>query len=500
MYQKQLQMGIDDFVFPYGTLNKENDWVKLSEMIPWDKVEDIYAKQFVNNGHPAHPARRALGGLIIKQRLKCSDEWVIKQVEENPYLQYFLGEKEYSYKCPFGASTMVEFRKRFSEKEISAIMEMIIPHEKKEDKEEENLPENHGKLLLDATCCPSDIAYPQDLNLCNQAREKTEKIIDELCFKEKVKKPRMRRKQARKEYLKISKNKNRSRKTVRKAVRKQLNYIAKNMGYIAEISDNGEKLSEKHKKILETITMFYNQQRIMNETNTHAIANRIVSLAQPWVRPIVRGKAKAKTEFGAKLHISLVNGYARIERLDFEAYNECEDFFLAVERYRDFYGYYPQRVLADKIYRNRKTIAFCKEHGIFMSGPALGRPPKNDIRTKEMKQQEYQDICHRNAVEGQFGTGKTAYALGRIAARLENTTCTVIAVALLCMNLCKRLRDLLFFFLKTRFSLSFLWVLQSHGLQSTPYIHIFQPFLSSFSHIIEALDRRVVIEHLLWKD
>lgn len=451
MYQKQLQMCIDDFIFPYGTLNKENDWVKLSTIIPWDKVEDIYAKQFVNNGHPAHPARRALGALIIKQRLKCSDQWLVKQVEENPYLQYFLGEKEYTYKCPFGASTMVEFRKRFSEKDISDIIEMSIPHEKKNDNDDENPPANHGKLLLDATCCPSDITYPQDINLCNQAREKTEKIIDELCFKHERKKPRMRRKQARREYLKISKSKKRSIKMVKKAIQKQLNYIAKNMGYIAEISNNGEKLSVKQREILEIITTFYNQQRTMNETNTHTIANRIVSLAQPWVRPIVRGKAKAKTEFGAKLHISLVDGYARIERLDFEAYNECEDFFLAAERYRDFYGYYPQRILADKIYRNRKTIAFCKERGIFMSGPTLGRPPKNDTRTQEMKQQEYQDICDRNAVEGQFGTGKTAYALGRIATRLEETTRTVIAVALLCMNLCKRLRDLLFDLFKILF-------------------------------------------------
>ena len=446
MYQKQLQMSIEDFIFPYGTLNKENDWVKMSEIIPWDEVEDIYAKQFVNNGHPAHSARRAVGSLIIKQCLKCSDGWVIKQVEENPYLQYFLGEKEYTYKCPFGAWTMVEFRKRVSEKDISDIMDMIIPHEKEEDDADGNPPANQGKLLLDATCCPSDIAYPQDINLCNQARVKTEKIIDNLCLEHKIKKPRMRRKQARRDYLKISKNKKRSIKSLKKAVKKQLNYIGKNLGYITEIIENGGNISKKDEETLEIITTFYNQQRTMSETNTHTIANRIVSLAQPWVRPIVRGKARAKTEFGAKLHISLVDGYARIERLDFEAYNECEDFFLAVERYRDFYGYYPQRILADKIYRNKKTIAFCKEHGIFMSGPPLGRPPKNDARTQEMKQQEYQDICDRNAVEGQFGTGKTAYALGRIATRLEGTTRTVIAVALLCMNLCKRLRNLLLFF------------------------------------------------------
>ena len=85
----------------------------------------------------------------------------------------------------------------------------------------------------------------------------------------------------------------------------------------------------------------------MFESGTHSIPRRIVSLAQPWVRPIVWGKPHANTEFGAKLHISLVDGYARIERLDFEAFNEAEDFWKAVYRYHDRYGRWPERILAD---------------------------------------------------------------------------------------------------------------------------------------------------------
>ena len=61
----------------------------------------------------------------------------------------------------------------------------------------------------------------------------------------------------------------------------------------------------------------------MFESGTHSIPRRIVSLAQPWVRPIVWGKPHANTKFGAKLHISLVDGYARIERLDFGAVRLC---------------------------------------------------------------------------------------------------------------------------------------------------------------------------------
>jgi len=274
----------------------------------------------------------------------------------------------------------------------------------------------------------------------DQARENVEKTVDELCQQTGQKKPRMYRKRARKDYLRLSKSKKRSAKAVRTAVRKQIQYIRRDIGYVVELVQNGAKLSRKQAERLNVVTTVYEQQKIMFETGTHSISRRIVSLAQPWVQPIVRGKAHANTEFGAKLHISLVNGYARIERLDFEPYNESEDFWRAVERYRERSGCYPERILADKIYRNRQTLAFCKEHGIRLSGPALGKPPKDHKLSRQTKKQEYQDSCDRNAVEGVFGTGKTAYGLARVMARLRETACCVIGVALLLINLTCSLR------------------------------------------------------------
>lgn len=211
---------------------------------------------------------------------------------------------------------------------------------------------------------------------------------------------------------------------------------------------NGIKLTQKQEDRLNLVTIVYEQQRIMFDNGIHSVPRRIVSLAQPWVRPVVRGKAHVNTEFGAKLHISLVDGYARIERLDFEPYNESEDFWKAVQGYHDRYSCWPERILANKIYRNRQTLAFCKEHHIRLSGPALGKPPKDHGLSRQAKKQEYQDNCDRNEVEGAFGTGKTAYGLDRIPVRLEKTSCCVIGVTLLLMNLLKRLRLFLFCFLR----------------------------------------------------
>ena len=80
MYKNNSQMRIEDFVFPYGELDPENDWVKLAGLVPWDTAEEGYAAQFVNNGAPAHPCRVALGSLLIQRRLKCSDRWLVKHI------------------------------------------------------------------------------------------------------------------------------------------------------------------------------------------------------------------------------------------------------------------------------------------------------------------------------------------------------------------------------------------------------------------------------------
>src|SRR4028118_638080 len=94
---------------------------------------------------------------------------------------------------------------------------------------------NQGKLILDATCAPGDIRYPNNLSLLNQARVKTEKIIDTLYepLKGKVeKKPKTYRNLARKNYLQVAKNRRPSRKEIRKAIRKQLQYVKRNLAHI----------------------------------------------------------------------------------------------------------------------------------------------------------------------------------------------------------------------------------------------------------------------------
>lgn len=108
---------------------------------------------------------------------------------------------------PFGVSTLLAFRKRFGEECLAAILEESVPkaeEKEKDDSDDSDDPPNSGTLALDATCC----TYPQDIDLLNQAREKAEKTVGELCELIGQKKPRMYRKRARKDYLRLSKSKN----------------------------------------------------------------------------------------------------------------------------------------------------------------------------------------------------------------------------------------------------------------------------------------------------
>jgi len=442
------QIRFEDFETPIGlNLHKENRWVKRAESIPWAEIEKRYATLFKNKkGNVAKPLRLALGACIIQAEYGYSDEEITLQIQEGAYLQFFCGYKKYDdANTPFDPSAMVYFRKRLTPEMLGEINEMVILKATQEatkpskpvdeDSDDDNTePPNNGTMIVDATCAPSQIKYPQDTELLNQAREITEKVIDELHTPGSGKKPRTYRKKARKEYLNIARSKKKTTKKLRKAIGQQLGYIRRNLNSIQVQTLNGAILSDKLAKKLEIVNKVYEQQKFMYDNHTRSVPNRIVSISQPWLRPIVRGKAKAKVEFGAKLDISVVDGWTRLEYHSFDAYNEAVKLPDMIERYKVRTGCYPQRILADKIYRNRDNLGYCSARGIRLSGPALGRPKKGDIRDKR---QDYIDEAERVEVERQFSLAKRKCGMGLIVTRLKDTTCHRLAMSVLLLNLRK---------------------------------------------------------------
>ena len=460
---------IFDFHIPFGgKLRSDNRWIILSQQIPWDQIESQYAGLFQgsNVGCPAKSSRVALGALIIKERLNSTDRETVEQIRENPYLQYFLGFSGYTDKEPFHHTSMVHFRKRFDKETLAQINELIV-HKALQNKQEQcedtsddipkdnTPPSNQGKLIVDATCTPADITYPTDVKLLNEAREKTEEIID--CMHAPNigirRKPRTYRKKARKDYLALIKQKRPGYKKIRKAIRKQLGYLGRNLKTIESMASETllPHLDKRLYRLLLVSQELYRQQLWMYQNKCHSIEDRIVSLYQPHIRPIVRGKAQAPVEFGAKVSISLVDGFSFVDVLSWDAYNESGDLQGQIESYRARYGFYPESVHADKIYRTRDNRRYCKKHGIRISGPPLGRPKQlTELNKKELqalKRQQRQDEIDRIAVEGKFGQGKRRFTLARIMAKLAETSEAVIMVSFIVMNLEKILSSILLFLL-----------------------------------------------------
>ena len=468
MYKfKDNQLSLTDFGAAVGLrLNPENRWIKKAQLIPWEEIELRYATLFTNKkGNVAKPLRLALGACIIQAEYGFSDEETSNMIQEHAYFQYFCGYREYDdSKPPFDPSLMVYFRKRLTTEVLGKINEMIIakaqPAKQKDDDNHDNDdPGNSGTMIVDATCAPSNIKYPQDTSLLNEARESAEKIIDELYTPAEGTKPRTYRKEAHKEYLKFARCKKRSSAFVRKAIRKQLGYLSRDLSHINVMLTGGKTLSGKLSTRLDTIRKVYEQQKFMYDQQTHSVENRIVSLSRPFIRPIVRGKAGKPVEFGAKLDISVSDGWTRLEVLSFDAYNEALNLKDMVERYRARTGRYPSRILADKIYRNRDNLAFCKLHHIRLSGPALGRPKKDDIRDKK---RDYRDECERVEVERRFSLAKRKCGMGMIVTKLEETISHSIAMSVVVLNLRKiqhaLLQVLLNWFLARGFTRKFAFV------------------------------------------
>lgn len=448
-YVSPNQLVLAGFETPFEKeLNPNNRWVVLARLIPWDDVCSIYHKHVgvSNTGRPPLNPRIVIGSLIIKHLCNLDDRETVDQITENIYMQYFLGYSSFTNEAPFDPSLFVEFRKRLGMDNVNAMNERIVAiktrleSEKKADKpkkddddnnDEPTNPSNKGRVIYDATACPQDIAYPTDLDLLSDAREMSEQLID-LLYDPMLHeaKPRTYREIARKKYLQTAQNKNKSRKIIRKALRTQLGFLRRNINSIHKLLDaySTMPLKPKEYKYLLVIQTLYDQQMQMFKTKTHSIEHRIVSIHQPHVRPIVRGKSQAKVEFGAKIHVSIIDGISFLDELSWDAFNEGSHMMNYVEQYHKRFGCYPRELLADQIYCTRDNRAALKEKGIKLLAKPLGRPSAVQIHVSPGE---------RNPIEGKFGQAKTGYGLNRIKARLKGTSEVWIACIFLVLNLVK---------------------------------------------------------------
>jgi len=437
-------------------LDMDNRWIKFSKLLPWNKLGVYYYSRMDKKmGASTIDARIVLGALIIKHHEELSDEGTIDSIKENLYMQYFLGLSSFKSDAVFVPSLFVEIRKRLGLDYWQQINDIIIKHNTPEDnndsekKDNQSLftnvnsedpiaqePTNIGTINIDATIVEQDIQYPTDLGILNESREKLEEIIDIICLKTDQTKPRTYRIKARKKYLNVAKKKRRTHKEIHKAVRTQLNFVNRDLKHIESLLSDYTSLEwifNKHElKYLQVINEVYRQQKEMHTNKTHSTHNRIVSIHQPHVRPMVRGKAGSDVEFGSKIGICVHNGLTYLDHLSWDSYNETEDLKTSAENYKKRNGYYPAKINADQIYITRVNRNWCKENHILLNGKPLGRPTElTKQRIKELKQ----SVGERNCVEGKFGQAKRWYGMGNIHAKLQTTSESMIGAIVVVLNL-----------------------------------------------------------------
>lgn len=482
------QLTLVGFETPFEQkLTTENRWVKMAQAIPWDKIVIHYDKIFQSiEGRPPISGRVILGALMIKHIENLSDRATIQHIRENMFMQYFLGYTSFTNEEPFSDTLFVEIRKRLSLELLSKINDVIALHclqentkespptppsnnSEREDNitstinktiEEEPLQNNtdtstihqtnavktvsnnnnKGRLITDATVAPQNITYPTDLKLLNAARKKSEDLIDILYnnLLHGDTKPRTYRELARKYFLNTAKKKGKTKKEIYKANGRQLRFLRRNLAHIEMLLEAYDifPLKPKDQKYLMVLHTIYDQQEQMHRTRSKRIDDRIVNIHQPYVRPIVRGKEKAKVEFGSKLQVSIVKGFTFIDYLSWDAFNEGKYLKTSVENYKNRFGYYPKEVLADQIYCTQENRKWLKGLSIKLLAKPLGRPSSKAVAV-------HLSPGERNPIEGKFGQAKIAYGLDNIKAKLKETSQSWIAAIALVLNLVAMTRQAL---------------------------------------------------------
>ena len=428
-------------LFPLGGgLNANNRWMKLSTVMPWKELDDVYSRYFSPTmGRPAKDSRLMIGLLVAKHVDNFSDERVVEEFMENPYVQAFCGYELFVTEETVVDPSLLSYQrkrlgKEFFEKFENDVLNVLI------DKRVIR-PKDH---MLDATVVPANVEYPTDVKLVNRCREWLVKSIHVLSEKMGVTKiVRTYKRVARKAYVTFSRKRKKTKRMIRKAHKQMLQFTRRNAKQLNELLEKSrEELKTHERKFLEerlrVVEEILRQQWAMWREKTHQMKDRIVSLHLPHVRPMVRGKDGRDVEFGPKALLSWVNGFCFLDHFSFDAYNEAEHAEKSLKKYKKRFGKFPGASIGDGIFGNRKNRQRLKELGIKSAFKPLGRPPATDKAQRAwMKKKQGLRNGH---MEGIIGHAKKHFGLDRIRYRIRDGELIWTIMALLGMNLSTALK------------------------------------------------------------
>jgi IS5 family transposase len=417
-------------LFPFGgKLNENNRWLRIAELIPWEELEEEYAKRFSDIGRPAKDAQLIIGLMLLKHMTGLSDEGLVEEVLENPYMQAFCGFEKFVTEEILDSSTLTKMRERlgleFFKKLERKTYKMLI---------DRRIIKAKG-MLVDATVFPEEIKYPNDVGLLNDVREWLVRNIKRI-GKSIGKKYRTRPREAKKEYLNFSKKKTKTKKTINKAKKKMLQYVRRNIKQlkdaIEQVKATGQRVKQNIMDRLEVAEKIYHQQDEMYRRKRNRIAGRVVSFHRPYVRPIKRGKTGKRTEFGGKGALVAVDGFLFLDHFEHRAFAEEGLLGRHLAGYLERFGKLPPYASMDAKYGTEENRELASALEVRASFKRRGRKPKTvDSQDRWFKKKQRE----RNRIEGNFGNGKEHYGLDRVRYSIKDGSEIWIRAGILAMNL-----------------------------------------------------------------
>ena len=291
-------------------------------------------------------------------------------------------------------------------------------------------------MYTDATCYESEMRYPTDQKLLWECNEKAYSVMCALSKRLGKSRPRTKYNDVAEANLAYAKQRKHTKSKTRKILRRLLNLLGKMLTEIREmVREDGGELTVKEKRIIDIVTRVYRQQRNHFESGDtrESIPNRIVSVAKPYVRPIVRGKEIKSVEFGAKCNNILVDGISFIEKLSFNPFNEGTRLKHCVKMHKRLFGINVMKLGGDTGYASEENRNYCKENCIQTSFVKRGRPSQEKTETDYVRKELAR--VRATTMEGSFGTHKEHYSLKRVKARRKATEIAYIFFGIHAANL-----------------------------------------------------------------
>jgi len=396
----------------YWNIFHESELGKIYQVIPWKElIKSLKLKDYRKGRSSSFSPQGKLALMFLKSYTGLSDRKLIDHLNGSIHYQLFCG-------ILLGFDNLPDFkivsriRTELSKKlKVKSTQELLARAWK---------PYIHQPniVLEDATCYESYLRYPTNVKLLWESVDWMYGQMKRTCKTLKIRTPRTKYLEQKEKYFTYARKRKKFRKETKKRTRSLLYLLNKLINELDEIdkqySSKLEYSQNYHKRRI-VIRKVLSQQNQMFQSGG-SVADRIVSIAKSYVRPIVRGKEVKKVEFGAKVNMIQVDGINFIEHLSFKAFNEGTRLIRSIRYSRTLFGKITH-ISADDIYATNVNRKYCTGDKITTNFKRKGRAGKHEdhrqIIAKELRKQR------ATRMEGSFGTEKQHYSLDKIKARIE---------------------------------------------------------------------------------